>query len=193
MAWILDAESFKEAKITLLLIFINITSYIVFNLVLDIEYLLLLAQINSKVIVDFELWRLITSMFLHADVIHLFSNMVALLIFGAAVENNFKRYQYIIIYFLSGLIGNIFSLILLPLNVISLGASGAIFGLIGAAFIFFAREDQSFILLGLIYIVYFIIMSFAPGINPWAHLFGLLGGVAFGYFFKHKKKYEDYY
>ncbi|MFX0188630.1 MAG: rhomboid family intramembrane serine protease [Candidatus Hodarchaeota archaeon] len=193
MAWILDAESFKEAKITLLLIFINITSYIIFNLVLDIEYLLLLAQINSKVIVDIELWRLITSMFLHADVIHLFSNMVALLIFGAAVETNFRRYQYLIIYFLSGLIGNIFSLILLPLNVISLGASGAIFGLIGAVFIFFAREDQSFILLGLIYIIYFIIMSFAPGINPWAHLFGLLGGVVFGYFFKHKKKYEDYY
>ncbi|MFW9898018.1 MAG: rhomboid family intramembrane serine protease [Candidatus Thorarchaeota archaeon] len=193
MAWILDAESFKEAKITLLLIFINLTSYIVFNLILDIEYLLLLAQINSKVIVDFELWRLITSMFLHADVIHLFSNMVALLIFGAAVENNFRRYQYLIIYFLSGLIGNISSLILLPLNVISLGASGAIFGLIGAAFIFFAREDHSFILLGLIYIVYFIIMSFTPGINPWAHLFGLLGGVVFGYFFKHKKKYEDHY
>jgi len=193
MAWILDAESFKEAKITLLLIFINITSYIVFNLILDIEYLLLLAQINSKVILDFELWRLITSMFLHADVIHLFSNVVALLIFGAAVENNFRRYQYLIIYFLSGLIGNIFSLILLPLNVISLGASGAIFGLIGAVFIFFAREDQSFIFLGLIYILYFIIMSFAPGINPWAHLFGLLGGVVFGYFFKHKKKYEDYY
>ena len=193
MAWILDAESFKEAKITLLLIFINITSYIVFNLVLDIDYLLLLAQINSKVIVDFEIWRLITSIFLHADVIHLFSNMIALLIFGAAVENNYRRYQYLIIYFLSGLIGNIFSLILLPFNVISLGASGAIFGLIGAAFIFFAREDQSFILLGLIYIVYFIIMSFAPGINPWAHLFGLLGGVTFGYFFRQKKKYEDYY
>ena len=193
MAWVLDAENFKEAKITLLLIFINIICYIVFNLILDIEYLLSLAQINSKVIEDFELWRLITSMFLHADILHLFSNMVALLIFGAAVENNFPRYEFIIIYFISGLIGNIFSLILLPLNVISLGASGAIFGLVGAAFIFFVREDQSFIFLGLLYIFYFIIMSFAPGINPWAHLFGLLGGVIFGYFFKRKRIYEDYY
>jgi len=185
---VLDAENFKEAKITLLLIFINIIFFILFNIILDLEYLLLLAQINSKVIVDFELWRLITSMFLHADIIHLFSNMVALLIFGAAVENNFRRYQYIIIYFLSGLIGNLFSLVLLPLNVISLGASGAIFGLVGAAFIFFAREDQSFIILGLFYIIYFIIMSFAPGINPWAHIFGLLGGILFGYLFKFKKR-----
>ena len=192
MAWILDAESFKEAKITLLLIFINLTSYIVFNLVLDIDYLLLLAQINSKVIVDFEIWRLITSIFLHADVIHLFSNMIALLIFGAAVENNYRRYQYLIIYFLSGLIGNIFSLILLPLNVISLGASGAIFGLIGAAFIFFAREEPTFIMLGLFYIIYFIIMSFAPGINLWAHIFGLLGGILFGYLFKLKKRHIYY-
>lgn len=190
---VLDAESFKEAKVTLLLISVNIICYIIFNLILNIEYLLFLAQINSKVIEDLELWRLLTSMFLHADAIHLFSNMVALLIFGAAVENNFPRYQYFIIYFISGLIGNIFSLILLPLYVISLGASGAIFGLIGAAFIFFAREDQSFILIGLIYIGYFIIMSFAPGINLWAHLFGLLGGVIFGYFFKRKRRYEEYY
>ena len=93
---VLDAESFKEAKVTLLLISVNIICYIVLNLILilDVEYLLFFAQINSKVIEDLELWRLITSMFLHADAIHLFSNMVALLIFGAAVENNFPRYQY---------------------------------------------------------------------------------------------------
>ncbi|MFX1393748.1 MAG: rhomboid family intramembrane serine protease [Promethearchaeota archaeon] len=185
---VLDAENFKKAKITLLLIFINLICFIVFNLILDVEYLLLLSQINSKIIKDYELWRLITSIFMHGDIIHLSSNMIALLIFGAAVENNFRRYQYVIIYFLSGLIGNIFSLILLPLNVISLGASGAIFGLVGAAFIFFAREDPSFIMLGSLYIVYFIIMSFAPGINLWAHIFGLLGGILFGYLFKFKKR-----
>ena len=94
---VLDAESFKEAKVTLLLISVNIICYIVFNLSLDVEYLLFLAQVNSKVIEDLELWRLITSMFLHADALHLFSNMVALLIFGAAIENNFPRYQYLII------------------------------------------------------------------------------------------------
>ena len=190
---ILDSESFKEAKVTLLLISVNTLCYIVFNLSLDVEYLLFLAQVNSKVIEDLELWRLITSMFLHADALHLFSNMVALLIFGAAIENNFPRYQYLIIYFISGLIGNLFSLVLLPLYVISLGASGAIFGLIGAAFIFFVREDPSLIGISLIYIVYFIFMSFQPGINYWAHIFGLAGGVLFGYIFKRKRRYEEYY
>ena len=190
---ILDAENFKDAKITLSLIFINLFFYITFNLILGFENLLLLSQINSKVIEEGEYWRLFTAMFLHADIIHLFSNMVALLIFGAAVETNFPRYQYCIIYFISGLIGNIFSLFLLPLYAISLGASGAIFGLVGAAFIFFAREDPTFIGIGLIYIAYFILMSFAPGINLCAHLFGLVGGILFGYLFKRRRQFEDIY
>ena len=193
MWMVLDAESFKEAKVTLLLISVNTICFIVFNLILDVEYLLSLAQINSKVIEDLELWRLITSMFLHADAIHLFSNMFALLIFGAAIENNFPRYQYLIIYFISGLIGNLVSLVLLPLYAISLGASGAIFGLIGAAFIFFVREEPSLIGISLIYVFYFIITSFQPGINYWAHIFGLAGGVLFGYIFKRKRRYEEYY
>ena len=119
--------------------------------------------------------------------------MVALLIFGAAVETYFPRYQYCIIYFISGLIGNVFSLFFLPLYAISLGASGAIFGLVGGCFIFFAREDPSFIGIGLIYILYFIFMSLAPGINLWAHLFGLLGGIFFGYIFKRKRDFEELY
>ena len=190
---ILDAEDFKEAKISLALIFINVVCFIIFNLILDVEYLLLFAQINSNVIEDLEIWRLFTAMFLHGDIIHLFSNMVALLIFGTAVETNFPRYQYVIIYFVSGFIGNIFSLFLLPLNSASLGASGAIFGLIGAAFIFFVKEDPTFIGLGLIYVAYFLIMSFAPGINYWAHIFGLLGGILLGHLFKRKRELEDIY
>jgi len=191
--FILDADNFKDAKITLSLVFINVFFYITFNLILGIESVLLLSQINSSVIEDREYWRLFTAMFMHADILHLFSNMVALFLFGAAVETNFPRYQYCIIYFISGLIGNLFSLFLLPLSAISLGASGCIFGLVGAAFIFFVREDPSFIGIGLIYIAYFIFMSFAPGINLWAHLFGLLGGILFGYLFKRKRQFEDIY
>ena len=192
---ILDAESFKKAKFTLALILINIFFFIIFNIILPIQYILLLVQINSNIL-EGEIWRLFTSMFLHADAIHLFSNMVALLIFGTAVENNFRRIEFIIIYLLSGLIGNLFSLVLLPINTISLGASGAIFGLIGAAFIFFAKEDQTFLILGLVYVLYFVFTSFAPGINYWAHIFGLIGGILLGYLFKKKifrsQKYDAY-
>ena len=189
---ILDVENFKKAKLTLGLITINVVFFILFNILLDIEYLLLFSQINSKVF-EGQIYRLLTSMFLHADIIHLFSNMLALLIFGTSVENNFYKYQFLLIYFLSGFLGNIFSLFLLQYDSISLGASGAIFGLIGAVFVFFAREDKSFILFGLIYLVFFSFMSFAPGINLWAHLFGLLGGLILGYLFKNKTKRFEYY
>ena len=88
----------------------------------------------------------------------------------------------------------LFSLILLPINSLSLGASGCIFGLLGAAFILLAREDQSLLLLGLLYIGYFLYSSLAPGINLWAHLFGLLGGIGFGFLFtdSQQRKYENY-
>jgi len=189
---ILDVENFKKAKITLGLITINVVFFILFNILLGVEYLLLFSQINSKVF-EGQIYRLFTSMFLHADIIHLFSNMLALLIFGTSVENNFYKYQFLLIYFVSGFLGNIFSLFLLPYDSISLGASGAIFGLIGAVFVFFAREDKSFIVFGLIYLVFFIFMSLAPGINLWAHLFGLLGGLILGYLFKNKTKRFEYY
>ncbi len=196
--YVLDAENFKEARITLTLIFINIFSFIAFNIILPFEYIFLLVQMNSKVINEQEYWRLFTAMFLHADVFHIFSNLIALLLFGAAVEKNYTKMQYLVIYFVSGLIGNIFSLFLLPLNAISLGASGAIFGLIGASFILFVLDGEKFLLLiGLFYLVYFIISSLAPGINLWAHLFGLVGGITFGYIFMRSRRiredYRDYY
>lgn len=192
--FILDAENIREARITLSLIFINIFSFIAFNIILPTEFIFAFVQINVKILKNYEYWRLFTSMFLHADVFHIFSNMIALLLFGAAVENNYTKFEYLIIYFISGLIGNLFSLFLLPLNTISLGASGAIFGLIGAAFILFAIDGDKFLLfLGLFYLAYFIFSSFAPGINLWAHLFGLIGGIFFGYLFFRKKRDRDYY
>jgi rhomboid protease GluP len=128
-------------------------------------------------------------MFLHGDALHLFSNMVSLLIFGAYVELSYSKYQFLILYFISGLIGSFFSILLLPLNVVSLGASGAIFGLIGAAFsILIVERNTPLIFLGLIYVFYFVFSSFSPGINYFAHIFGLLGGLVMGYLFKRGKK-----
>jgi rhomboid protease GluP len=120
--------------------------------------------------------------------------MVSLLIFGAYVEISYSKYQFIIIYFISGLIGSFFSMLLLPLQTISLGASGAIFGLIGAAFsILIVQRDTPLIYLGLIYVFYFIFSSFAPQINYFAHIFGLVGGIIMGYLFKKGKKSVERY
>ncbi len=186
--FILDASNFKEARITIFLISVNVLLYVLFSFALE-DVFYLLVQINSKIINDLEIWRLFTSMFLHGDVLHLFSNMVSLLIFGAYVELSFSKYQFLILYFVSGLIGSFFSMLFLPSNVISLGASGAIFGLIGAAFsILIVQRDTPLIFLGLIYVFYFVFSSFSPGINYLAHIFGLLGGLIIGYLLKRNKK-----
>jgi membrane associated rhomboid family serine protease len=136
-----------------------------------------------------EIWRLITPIFFHGDELHLFSNTIALLLFGATVETNqsFSRIEFLLIYFISGFIGNLFSLFLLPFEVISLGASGAIFGLIGVALIIIISDNRALLPFALLYIAYFIIASFMPGINMWAHIFGLIVGILFGYVFYYRK------
>lgn len=187
---ILDVENLKDAKITLFLILLNVINFILFNLALPEEYILNFVQINANILYEYEYWRLITSVFLHADVLHLFSNMLALLLFGATIENNqyVSKLEFVLIYFISGIIGNLFTLLLLPTYAVSLGASGAIFGLIGVAFIIVATENRALLPIALLYIAYYIFASFAPGINIWAHIFGLLGGMLIGYIIYSRRK-----
>ncbi len=191
--FVLEASNFKEARITIFLISINVLLYFFFSLAFE-DLFYQLVQINSKIFVELEIWRLFTSMFLHGDIMHLFSNMIALLLFGTYVELNFSKFEFLLIYVLSGLIGNMFSLYLLLFNVISLGASGAIFGLIGATLsLLIVERDTPLIMLGLFYVFYFVFSSFSPGINYFAHIFGLLGGFLMGYVLKRKRKsFETY-
>ncbi len=192
--FVLDASNFKKAKITLFLITFNTLLYFFFFFGNIDDLFYLLVQINSKVVNDLELWRLITSMFLHGDAIHLFSNMFSLLIFGSYIELSFSKFKFVLIYFISGFLGSLFTVFFLPLNTISLGASGAIFGLIGAvlSMIIFDRNNP-LIILGLIYAFYFVITSFRPGVNYFAHIFGLLGGFIIGYLLKRNKRNEQPY
>ncbi|MGV9203584.1 MAG: rhomboid family intramembrane serine protease [Promethearchaeia archaeon] len=190
--YVLDADQFLESRITLTLIFLNILSYVLFNLLLPQQNILYFVQINVLIIEQAEWWRLLTPIFFHANIIHLFSNMLGLLLFGTVVEENYSKIQYFAVYFISGMIGNLFSLWLLPLYSISLGASGAVFGLMGATVImFFFEEDKSLLLFGFVYIAFFLYSSLAPGINIWAHLFGLIGGIGLGYLFTYYRK-RDY-
>ncbi|MHA2123187.1 MAG: rhomboid family intramembrane serine protease, partial [Promethearchaeota archaeon] len=186
---LLDVTNLKEAKITLTLVFINVLSFFSFNVSLPSEYFFLFVQINKRIIIDYEIWRLFTSLFLHADILHLVSNLLALLIFGATIESNkkFSKLFFIITYFISGLIGNLLSLIILSPYTISLGASGSIFGLIGVVLIIIASENRSLLPFALIYIGSYIIASLAPDINIWAHLAGLVRGVSLGYINHYRK------
>jgi membrane associated rhomboid family serine protease len=121
-------------------------------------------------------WRLFTSMFLHYGPIHLAFNMLALWWFGSAVELVLGRGRYLLLYVVSGLAGAAGTLLFAPQS-LTVGASGAIFGILGAAFVL--ERQRTYVLGGgaLGIIVINLIFTFAiPGISIGGHLGGLVGG-----------------
>ena len=130
----------------------------------------------GPLVADGEWWRLFTSMFLHYGPIHLALNMLALWWFGSAVEQVLGRGRYLLLYLVSGLAGSAGALLLDP-NALTAGASGAIFGILGAAFVL--ERQRTYVLGGgaLSVIVLNIVFTFAvPGISIGGHLGGLVGG-----------------
>ncbi len=122
-----------------------------------------------------EWWRLLTSAFLHSGPIHLAMNMLVLWIFGSALEQMLGRARFLLVYLVSGLAGSAGAILFAPLGV-TVGASGAIWGLFGAAFVL-DRQHNAFGGQALGVIVLNLIFTFAiPGISIGGHLGGLAGG-----------------
>ncbi len=156
-----------------------------------------------------EPWRFITSMFLHGSIMHLFFNGFALLLFGNVVERKIGSKQFLILYFVSGLIGGLayYSTYLFGIipPIPALGASGAIFGLLGAAAIMFPdmRIYVYFIPMKMKYAaVLFVVLEFvgafnvASGVASAAHLGGLLFGLVYAWLLNnrgHQDAYQDTY
>jgi len=122
-------------------------------------------------------WRLITSAFLHASVIHIAFNMLALWWLGAPVEMALGRVRFIGLYLVSGLAGAAGALVADP-NAVTVGASGAIFGLLGAGLILEWQATGSIAGNYLTLILINLAISFAvPGISIGGHVGGLIGGI----------------
>lgn len=127
------------------------------------------------------LFRLITSIFLHGGIMHLLFNMYALYIIGPQIESFFGKTKYLLIYLGGGIIGNLLSMLFQANNVVSIGASGAIFGLLGAL-VYFGYHYRVY--LGSVIksqIIPLIILNLAigfmiPGIDIFSHFGGLIGG-----------------
>ncbi len=128
-----------------------------------------------------ELWRVVTSGFLHGSPIHLLFNMLILYQLGTAVEGRLGRARYLGVYFLSLVGGSIGALLLQPPATASLGASGAVFGLMGAVVVL-SKRGRSPVesgVAGLLVVNLFITFLF-PGISIGGHLGGLAAGVLAG-------------
>lgn len=141
-------------------------------------------------------YQLFTSMFIHATIFHLIGNMLFLLIFGLRAEEMFSLVEYLGIYFLGGLMGNVLSLAYgtgTPLSpFVSVGASGAIFSLFGACVIYNRRSVRQSIMGALVYAFFLFFVSTGSGVNILAHLGGLVSGLLLGYMLASQRKPTDY-
>jgi membrane associated rhomboid family serine protease len=123
-------------------------------------------------------WRLVSAMFLHASLIHLAFNMLALWWLGSIVEQALGTWRFLLVYFTAGLAGSAGALLLSgPLDV-TVGASGAIYGVLGALIVLEYLSTGSIAGPALTLLVVNLAITFAiPNISIGGHLGGLVGGV----------------
>jgi membrane associated rhomboid family serine protease len=147
-----------------------------------------LGSVSGKIVIDFglfgpsvaegEWYRLVTSGFLHANLLHIGFNVLLIFFLGRLLEPALGTPRFVLLYFASLLAGSLGAMLLDP-NALTYGASGAVFGLAGATFVI-ARGRGMDAIAGQIgfLIVFNLIFSFAvPHISIGAHLGGLVGGV----------------
>ena len=137
------------------------------------------ALIGAAIDIQGDWYRLVTAMFLHGSVIHLAFNMAALYWLGTIVEQALGVWRFLLIYFVSGIAGSAGALLLSTPIQFTVGASGAIYGIMGALLVLeylttgsFAGQAMGLIVLNLV------ITVTIPNISLGGHLGGLVGGIA---------------
>jgi len=192
----------KKFSLTYVIIALNIAVYVFTSIVggnfitTGEEPIILYGQVNYFVLHYGYYWQLFTSMFVHANSVYLFGNMLFLLIFGLRAEECFNVKEYLATYFLSGLAGNLLTLLLTPLfgfDYISVGASGAIFGVFGATTLYIRRTIGQSIIGALMYAFFLLMINVGPNVNVAAHLGGLVAGLAIGYLLASRRRIRSRY
>ena len=175
-----DLFAKKDPIITKILITINIVIFIL-QLVLGWDIVANFGANYAPFVKSGKFYVLFTSMFIHGNLIHLLFNMYALYIIGPQVESFYGKIKYLAIYFGSGILGALLSDIFLQ-NSISVGASGAIFGLL-SSIVYFGYHYRAYLdtvirsqIMPLIIFNIFLGIVI-PNIDTFCHIGGLIGGV----------------
>ena len=146
-----------------------------------------LGALIPALVAEGEAWRLITSAFLHSGFVHLALNMLSLYFLGSFAEVTFGRSRFLALYLISGIAGGLAYLYFGAFNAPAVGASGAIFGLLGGVFGFairrgtFSMRNPIISQLLLLTALNLFLGATIPGVSNTAHIGGLLGGLVFGY------------
>ncbi len=169
-----------KPRFTYILLGLNIAIFIAQTLTNDQVWFYYGAKINANIIAG-EWWRLVTPMFLHLNLLHIAVNSYSLFVFGPQVETLLGYRRFLTVYLVSGVAGTVLSFVMSPDP--SIGASGAIFGLVGAMLIYFYRHRKLFGEMGRRQLTNILIIAginlaigLTPGIDNWGHVGGLLGG-----------------
>ena len=137
----------------------------------------------SPAVAHGELYRLLTSAFLHSGITHILFNMFALFVVGPPLEIWLGRARFIALYFLSAIGGSVLIYLFSPLDVPTLGASGAVFGLFAATFVVGRKVNVDIRWVVIMIAINLVITFTVPSISWQGHLGGLVTGgvVAFAY------------
>lgn len=175
-------DVFKEKKpiVTVILMSINILVFILSMLPGMGDFIIDKFANYGPLVRSGEYYRLITCAFVHVDILHIAFNMYSLYIIGSQIESFFGKAKYLIIYFASAITGSLLSIIFS--NIPSIGASGAIFGLLGAMLYFgyyyrvYLGNTMNRTILPII-IANLMLGFMSKGIDNAAHIGGLIGGI----------------
>ncbi len=184
--WNKQISILKTSYINTIIIILNIVIFI-YSLAAGNTFVAKYDHRSDLLVAGLDYYRIITSMFLHSDLEHLFSNMLALFFVGANVEHDIGHIPYVILYFLSGIAGNLVSTYYDCLTgqfIPAIGASGAVFGVVGAVvvIVFFGRKklrkgSNLMLRLGLMIALSVYSGFTADNIDNAAHIGGLIGGI----------------
>jgi len=197
---------FGNLRANTLLVILNVIAFVIFSVLLLINqnFLNYIALKPSSILQGKYLWTFLTSMFMHAGFFHLFVNMISLMFIGGFIEKIIGRKRYFWFYMISGLIAAALFVLLsfvFPADSDSyaVGASGAIFGLIGLL-MFLTPNLPVYVMfipipiklkyaaVGMLVVLWFISIAGNVPIGNVAHLGGLIFGLAYGFYLR--KKYR---
>ncbi|MGI6072525.1 MAG: rhomboid family intramembrane serine protease [Lachnospiraceae bacterium] len=189
--------------VTVILIALNVLCYAVLALIGNVRNISFMAAAGANygpyIFENFQLWRLLTSMFMHFGLPHLLGNMVYLGLSGYNLERAIGHGRFLLIYMLAGIGGNVVSAAyyyVTNTNTISVGASGAIYGLVGAicylTFLSYRRMQPAYVFLriGMVLIFVFYSSFISPGVDGAAHIGGFIFGVLLAILFIRRRKNE---
>lgn len=170
----------KKIIVTHIIIALCIIAYVVTYYTKFGSFFLGIGALYGPAVKLGELWRLVTAAFLHGGILHLFVNMYSLYMVGSQVENFMGKWKFLLIYLMSAISGSLLS-VAVNINILSVGASGAIFGLMGAL-LYFGYHYRLYLNDALrrqiipIIIINLVIGFSLPNIDNFAHIGGLIGG-----------------